>query len=103
MRFTLRSISADTAIAIARYVLPVPAGPMPNTMSFERIASTYCFCATPFGEICRPPALQHLEQLLEQLGGELDRRVVRAREAQVRAALADLDAQAALDELEVLV
>ena len=33
-------LSASTAIAIARYVLPVPAGPMPNVTVFLRIAST---------------------------------------------------------------
>jgi hypothetical protein len=31
--------SASTAIATARYVLPVPAGPIPTTMSFASIAS----------------------------------------------------------------
>ena len=41
IRLTLFAISADTAIATARYVLPVPAGPSPNTMSLCSIASTY--------------------------------------------------------------
>ena len=36
----LRSISAATASAIARYVLPVPAGPIPNVTVQLRIAST---------------------------------------------------------------
>ncbi|SHX17623.1 Uncharacterised protein [Mycobacteroides abscessus subsp. abscessus] len=31
---------ALTALAIARYVLPVPAGPIPNTMVLASIAST---------------------------------------------------------------
>ena len=37
---TSRSASADTASAIARYVLPVPAGPMPKVTVDARIAST---------------------------------------------------------------
>ena len=32
---------------------PVPAGPMPNTMSKLRIASMYSFCATLFGVMTR--------------------------------------------------
>ncbi len=36
-------------MAIARYVFPVPAGPMPKTMSYRRIASMYAFWAKPFG------------------------------------------------------
>ena len=40
MRCTLRSCSACTALAIARYVLPVPAGPMPNVTVCRSIAST---------------------------------------------------------------
>ena len=35
-----RAISADTAIATARYVFPVPAGPTPKTRSWRSIAST---------------------------------------------------------------
>ena len=31
------------AIATARYVFPVPAGPTPRTMVFFRMASTYFF------------------------------------------------------------
>ena len=38
IRFTRRSTRNDTAIAMARYVLPVPAGPTPKTMSWSRIA-----------------------------------------------------------------
>ena len=33
MRVKLFFMSSATAIAIAKYVFPVPAGPMPNTMS----------------------------------------------------------------------
>ena len=36
----LFALSACTALAIARYVLPVPAGPMPNTIVLSSIAST---------------------------------------------------------------
>ncbi|MNC90048.1 hypothetical protein D3C83_60920 [compost metagenome] len=53
MRETLFFISSATAMAIARYVLPVPAGPMPKTMSKERMASMYAFCATLLGVIVR--------------------------------------------------
>jgi hypothetical protein len=41
MRLTFFALNADTAIATARYVLPVPAGPTPKVMSFCSIASTY--------------------------------------------------------------
>ncbi len=41
IRLTFFAISADTAIATARYVLPVPAGPSPKVMSPCSIASTY--------------------------------------------------------------
>ena len=40
IRPTCRSDSAATASAIARYVLPVPAGPMPKVTVQSRIAST---------------------------------------------------------------
>ena len=40
MRLTSRRDSAAVAIAIARNVLPVPAGPMPNVIVERRIAST---------------------------------------------------------------
>ena len=39
MRAKLFFMSSATAIAMARYVLPVPAGPMPKTMSKLRMAS----------------------------------------------------------------
>jgi hypothetical protein len=41
IRLTRFAISAATAIATARYVLPVPAGPSPKVMSPCSIASTY--------------------------------------------------------------
>ena len=37
-------------MAMARYVLPVPAGPMPKVTSWARIASTYFFCPTVLGD-----------------------------------------------------
>ena len=49
------------AMATARYVLPVPAGPMPNTISYFSMASRYRRWLTLFGctvrrpnERCRP-------------------------------------------------
>ena len=39
-RETWCSCSARTAVATARYVLPVPAGPIANVTVDERIAST---------------------------------------------------------------
>src|SRR3954462_531416 len=41
MRFTVSRSSASTAHATARYVLPVPAGPMPKLMSWAWMASRY--------------------------------------------------------------
>jgi len=35
----LVSAAAEIAMATARYVLPVPAGPTPNTMSLRSMAS----------------------------------------------------------------
>src|SRR6266436_6732595 len=54
MRPTWRSESAATASATARYVLPVPAGPIPNVNVEARMASTYRFCVTVFGVIRLP-------------------------------------------------
>src|SRR5215212_5403494 len=51
---TWRSARAATASAIARYVLPVPAGPIAKVTVWSRIASTYCFCMTVFGAIFFP-------------------------------------------------
>src|SRR3954464_7009333 len=54
IRDTSLVCSARTALAIARYVLPVPAGPMPNTMVCASIASTYRFWFSVFGRIVLP-------------------------------------------------
>ncbi len=54
IRFTCLACSACTALAIARYVLPVPAGPIANTIVCLSIASTYCFWFSVFGRIVRP-------------------------------------------------
>src|SRR5215210_476466 len=51
---TWRSARAATASAIARYVFPVPAGPIAKVTVWSRIASTYCFCMTVFGAIFLP-------------------------------------------------
>ena len=51
---TCLACSDCTALAIARYVLPVPAGPMPNTMVCSSIASTYRFWLSVFGRMVRP-------------------------------------------------
>ena len=40
IRLTSRRVSAAAAMATARKVLPVPAGPMPNVIVLLRIAST---------------------------------------------------------------
>ena len=53
IRLTSRRDSAATAIAIARNVLPVPAGPMPNVIVSRRIASTYFFWLTERGDTRR--------------------------------------------------
>src|SRR2546426_285676 len=61
MRFTRLASRAEMAMATARYVLPVPAGPMPNTISYFSMASRYRRWLTLFGctvrrpnERCRP-------------------------------------------------
>src|SRR3954449_13354857 len=68
MRPTCLSLRAATASAIARYVFPVPAGPIPNVTVERRIASTNCFCVTVFGAIFfprrRPPPFLLLLPLL---------------------------------------
>src|SRR5512139_904182 len=51
IRFTSFRRRNPTAMAIARKVFPVPAGPTPKTMSKSRMASRYRFCATLFGVI----------------------------------------------------
>ncbi|SKZ70205.1 Uncharacterised protein [Mycobacteroides abscessus subsp. abscessus] len=54
MRLTALPCSAWTALAIARYVLPVPAGPSPNTMVLLSMASTYFFWLSVLGRIVFP-------------------------------------------------
>ena len=54
MRLTCLACSACTALAMAKYVLPVPAGPRPNTMVFWSMASTYSFWPRVFGRIALP-------------------------------------------------
>src|SRR5215203_4511939 len=49
IRCTLRSVSAAAAIATARKVLPVPAGPIPKVIVWRRIESTYRFWFRVFG------------------------------------------------------
>ena len=49
MRPTCLPKNACTAMAVARYVLPVPAGPMPKVMVLLRMASTYSFWLTVRG------------------------------------------------------
>src|SRR6266513_2418602 len=51
MRPTCFSARAATASAIARYVLPVPAGPMPKVTVQRLSASTYRFCVTVFEDV----------------------------------------------------
>ncbi len=58
MRPTCLPKKAATAIAVARYVLPVPAGPMPNVIVFLRMASTYSFWFTVRGPTWRPRCVQ---------------------------------------------
>ena len=52
-------LNALIAIAIARYVLPVPAGPTPNTIILSLIASTYSFCPNVLGLIGLPAIVLH--------------------------------------------
>src|SRR5690625_7230725 len=54
MRLTRLACRACTALAMARYVLPVPAGPIPNTTVLASIASTYSFWPTDLGLMVRP-------------------------------------------------
>src|SRR5664280_2242140 len=54
MRFTFFSSRAAAAMATARYVLPVPAGPIANTMSYSRTACRYSCWRTFRGDTtCR--------------------------------------------------
>ena len=54
IRSTSLFFSAITASAIARYVLPVPAGPIANVSMFCRMAFTYCCCPIVLQVICFP-------------------------------------------------
>ena len=54
MRLTCLACSACTAFAMARYVLPVPAGPMPKTTVWLSMASTYRFWFSDLGRTVRP-------------------------------------------------
>ena len=47
---------SETAIATARYVLPVPAGPMQKTSSFSRRAFMYRACPSERGRTARLPS-----------------------------------------------
>ena len=53
MRRTRLRASASTAIATARYVFPVPAGPMPTTITCCMIVRTYSRCPGVFAWITR--------------------------------------------------
>ncbi len=74
-------------MATARYVLPVPAGPMANTNVFFRVASTYRFCpaglradgpaagsddrvAHHFGRLRSFVGLHHLDRAINRVGRE---------------------------------
>ena len=54
IRLTSSFLNAVIAIAIARYVLPVPAGPTPNVIILFLIASTYFCCPKVFGLTALP-------------------------------------------------
>ena len=56
IRLVLFSSNARTAMLTAKYVFPVPAGPMPKTMSCFSIASRYSFWFSVLGETLRFPA-----------------------------------------------
>src|SRR4051794_27800031 len=53
MRRTASLVSASTAAATARNVLPVPAGPMPNVRSRSRIARVYATWCGPRARMLR--------------------------------------------------
>ena len=116
--------------------MPVPAGPMPKTMSLSRIAWMYRFCASPLGVMIRwreetntvspkislqrdalPGELRRLVDVLQveriavldepvQLAHEPFRqlypRLLRRRDHDLAAAQPELDAEAPLDELQML-
>ncbi len=74
IRLTFLAWSACTALAIARYVLPVPAGPMPKVIVCLSIESTYRFWFSVFGRIERPRLLR-----MFRLSTSAGRSVVSAR------------------------
>ncbi len=61
MRLTCCARNAVTAIATARYVLPVPAGPTPIVTVFFRMLSQYAFWPTVFGFTGLPFAVMHTQ------------------------------------------
>ena len=81
IRLTRLASRYATACAIARYVLPVPAGPTPNTMSICSIASRYRRCIDGLGTDLlaadRPGAA--LEEELLQLDVRILRNQLRSR------------------------
>ena len=94
IRPTWRSWSAATASAIARYVLPVPAGPIPKVTVWLRIASTYCFWFTVFGAIRLPRWRQTTSSSASRIALGLVERAdhrVDGRRPDVVAALDELD------------
>jgi len=61
MRLTSLARSALTAMATARKVLPVPAGPTPSTTVFFLMAFTYFFCPTVFALIGLPLLVMQMQ------------------------------------------
>ncbi len=53
IRLTRRLVSASTAAATARYVFPVPAAPIPTTMSFSWMSLRYVACPGVLGWMMR--------------------------------------------------
>jgi len=63
--FTCACLKAVIAIAIARYVFPVPAGPIQRTIVLFLILSKYFFCPIVFGFIGFPDiVLQTVSSLI---------------------------------------
>ena len=61
MRLTSRALKAFTAMATARYVLPVPAGPTPKVTAFLTMAPIYAFWPNVFGRTGRPLAVMAIK------------------------------------------
>jgi hypothetical protein len=57
MRLMAAALSRATAWQTARYVLPVPAGPMGKTLWLFRTASRYFFCPSVFALMGFPRAV----------------------------------------------